>query len=282
LAALSVTLSFSAAAVSSAGAVEYEPEPPFCAKEAVHDFLRPLARMPKLSAPPANRRLPFARGLQLRSLSPLVVEEGRLGYSLSLAGKGSRRLDWDLTVTLSRVDARGRPLERVGRIRRHVGTIRDGVNATFRLGGRPAFYRVTIVFRGPGGRKIGSFGYYGRVVQPVDRARLRLDEPSYRLGETVFGRVENLGTNLASYGARYEIQRLEGTAWVTAPESPRIFILPLYASAPGMSGDCSGFWIPPSMAAPGRYRMVKDVMHRSDFLRRGEEKTLMAEFDLEV
>jgi hypothetical protein len=135
----------------------------------------------------------------------------------------------------------------------------------------PTAYRVTVVFRNKSAHKLGGFGFYFRVVTPIQNVRLGLNSSSYSPEQTVFGRIENFGTETVRYGAPYVIERLEGTTWVTAPETPRVFIMPLYGASPGKSGSpCSSFWIPPAMAS-GRYRMSKEI---------NRAIKLMAEFDI--
>ncbi len=120
-------------------------------------------------------------------------------------------------------------------------------------------YRLTVVFQSKSGRKLGGYGFYSRVVAVTKHARLSLDSDTYVPETTVFGRLENFGTDPIFYGARYAIERLEGSTWVTAPESPRVFILPLYSTEAGATSSCSPFWIRPTMS--GRYRMTKGITY---------------------
>jgi hypothetical protein len=283
--ALSVAVAFVSllAAAPAASAIAYEPEPSFCKPALLRDHLEPLERLPKLPAPPRSGRLAFGpTSLRLEPLPALITGEGRVGYRLYLQRQGaSVHPRWTVTTTLVRVDWQGRLVKTIARATRKVRTIdaRRGAGVEFDLSGAFGPYRVLSVFRSKAGEKLGSYGFYFRLVRPDESARLALNSRSYRPGQTVFARVDNFGTALVTYGVPYAIEQLSGSTWSKAPESPKgPWILPLYFSEPGMSGDCTGFWIPPSMPA-GRYRMVKQIDYA---LERTKDRTkfLTAEFDV--
>lgn len=273
------------ASAHSSRAVTYEPAPPFCDGAIARDFLAPFKRMPKLHAPAPTGRVGFGpASLRLQQLPSLLVGEGSVGYELSLRRSfPTVYVGWDVTTTLTRIDWRGRAIETLDTMHRHVRAVRprQGAGAHFDVSKEPATYRVTAIFYSQSGRKLGGYGFYFRVVALSRRAQLKLNAAQYRPETRVFGRVENFGSEPIFYGAPYRIEKLEGTTWIKAPESPRWFILPLYAVGPGLAGDqCSGFWIPPTMP-PGRYRMSKEV----DFgdwrpPRNREPAVLTAEFDI--
>ncbi|HST68204.1 MAG TPA: immunoglobulin-like domain-containing protein [Solirubrobacterales bacterium] len=258
--------------------------PAFCEPQQVRDFLAPLERMPKLHQPSANGQIGFGpESLRLRSASSLLVGEGEVGVTLSLAQRSRLRLPWTVTATLVEVNGNGRPIGKPRRLIRRVGWLKpfNGDSLRFEVSDDPAFYREMVALHGASGQKLGRFGFYYRAMPAIGRARLRLNASSYRPESTVFGRVENFGTLSAYYGVPYSIERLEGQGWVEAPESPDgPWILPLLVSGPGLSGKCNGFWIPPTMP-PGRYRMVKRV-GIGEWLprKRGTARVLTAEFDV--
>lgn len=274
-----------AMAASPAAAVVYEPAPPpFCEGEIVHDYLKPFERMPKLHAPPESEQLGFApKNLRLSLDSQLQIGSGSVGYRLYPRQRKSMRLRWIVTTTFTAVNGNGHPF---GPTRQSVQSVNSlnpskGKSVEFKVSGKPAFYRIRVVFRNASGEKLGSFGSYFRVVPPTRRAQLATNADGYRPEQTVFGRIENFGTLPAFYGVPYRIDRLEGEAWAIAPESPNgPWILPLLISGPGLSGRCNGFWIPPTMP-PGRYRMVKRVGIGEWPPRKSEAaKTLAGEFDV--
>jgi hypothetical protein len=245
-------------------AVIYESAPsPFCDGEVLHDYLVPLKRMPRLHSPPPSGRIGFGpASIAIRPYPALLVGEGRVGYGLSLRRRTpAAHPRWDVTTTLSRVDWQGRAIEMVDRVRRQVNTVGRGHSAGvhFKVGDDPGAYRLTSVFRSRSGQKLGGYGFYFRVVAPTQNVRLGLNADSYRPGNTVFGRIENYGTATVNYGVAYSIERLNGSSWSQAPESPRgPWILIGLSTQAGQSGRCLGFWIPNDMS-PGTYRVVKSV-----------------------
>lgn len=270
----------------------YEPQPPpsappFCAGKTVRDYLAPFDRMRELHAPLPGGRLGFApSSLALEPLPSVLLGDESVGYTLAL-----RRLyppepavhpNWDVTSSLTRVDRRGRSVELLRRTKRHVTTISKerSLEVRFPVADPPAFYRVTAVFRNGSGRKLGGYGFYFRVMSKLGSPGMTLTASSYRPGEMVVGRVDNLGPDVVSYGAPYAIERLEGAAWIKAPESPRgPWILPAYSTLPGETGKfCSIFRIPPQMP-PGRYRMSKEADVSWPPARR-EPIQLSAEFEI--
>lgn len=257
------TAALSAISASPAAAVTYEPEPQFCEPSLVHDYLAPLKRLPKLHWPATERNPVFGSGnVTLSQVQSLVVGKGTIGFRLGLRNYNHpAHPTWKLTVTLSRIDWRGRSRETVGLKTISVTSIsRDSEpSADFDVAAKPAAYRLTLVALTPSGRKLGRYGSYFRVVPITRKAQLGLNDTTYRPGQTVFARVENNGTMDVSYGVPYSIERLDGSTWVTAPESPKgPWILPLLISPPGGTGRCNGFWIPPTMS-PGQYRVAKGV-----------------------
>jgi Big-like domain-containing protein len=271
----------------AAGAVTYETAPSaFCRATVLRDYLAPLSRLPKPHSPGPSGQLGFGpRGIRLQPLPPLLVGGGTIGYKLFLVrGARAQHPDWTVVTTLARVNWRGRVAETHNRTRRRVRTISrtHGAGAEFRVN-RYAFpYLLTVGFRDRAGRDLGEYGFYFRVVDATGTARLGLSAPTYRPGETVFARVENLGSSPVTYGAPYAIERLDAAGWARAPESPPgPWILPLYWTPGGMTENgCQGFWIPPTMP-PGRYRISKEAKFPA--LRQpgsAESRLLTGEFDL--
>lgn len=269
----------------SASAVTYETAPAFCAGAVVRDYLAPLKGLPELRRPsPAGLTGIGRSNLLLKTAPRLAVGADAIEYWFTLRNpKRPVRLGWTVTATLSRVDAKGRAVERIARSRRRVST----VTATDSPGGRlavnavPATYRLLLAISGKQGTEIARYGSYHRAEQRHYESRLGLNTASYRPEQTVFARVENLGTESVTFGASYAIQRLEGSRWVDAPESPRRFIMPLYRLGAGTAGRCHRFWIPPTMPT-GRYRMTKRIAVGGEGRSLGETEParLTAEFDI--
>jgi hypothetical protein len=268
---------------SGALAVTYEEPSPFCEGETVRDYLAPLQRMPALHSPPKDERIDFGpKSVVFRRTPSLVVGKGSIGYTLSLHWRApSAHPRWEITTTLSKVDWQGRVTDTVDRTRRFVFAIsrKHSVEASFDVGRQPAVYRLTVAFQSKSGRKLGGYGFYSRVVPATKHAQLSLNSDTYAPETTVFGRLENFGTEPIFFGADYVIERLEGSSWVRAPESPREFILPLYFTEAGVTSRCSPFRIRPTMS--GRYRMAKGIEYGTwPPPRNGRPVILTAEFDV--
>ena len=280
-------LTLAAATPATSGAVTYETAPAaFCRATVLRDYLAPLERLPKPQAPSPDGKLDFGPpSIRLQPLPSLLVGGGTIGYRLFLAdGARIQHPNWTVVTDLARVNWRGRSAEAHSHARRQVTTLsRDlGAGVEFRVNRYPAPYLLTVVIRNKAGKELGEYGFYFRVVKATANARLGLSAPSYRLGSTVFARVENQGSSPVTYGAPYEIERLEGLTWIKAPESPRgPWIKPLYRTAEGMTaGVRQSFWIPPTMP-PSRYRISKEAQFPA---LRGpgsdESRLISGEFDI--
>lgn len=271
--------------------VTYEPEPSFCEPTVIRDPLAALARMPKLHQPSKNGQVGFGPPrLRLRTTGGMLVDEGEVGFYLGLKQRNGLSLNWTAKTTLVEVNGNGHPIGDPQSSRKKVGRLKPSYSKRFTLAvpADPAFYRVTILLSGKSGQVLGKFSFYTRVVRPTHTAKLALSASTYHPETTIFMRVENFGNLTAYYGVRYEVEKLEGESWVEAQESPRgPMILIGLASPPGMTGPCSQFRVPPTMA-PGMYRISKDVdflppvhvSHPRHFVP-SPQATLTAEFQVE-
>ncbi len=261
-----------------AGAVTYEPEPPFCKRAVIRDLLSPFDRMPHLRQPSKTGQIGFGpSSLRIRTTPQLNLGEGGVGFTLSVARREGLNLPWTATTTIVEVNGNGRPIGKPHRSIKKVGRLKQfrGDRFQFNPPDDPAFYRTTILFTGPSDQKLGRFSFYTRVMRPTIDARLALNASTYRPESTVFLRVANFGTLRVAYGVPYSIERLEAGSWAKAPESPDgPWILPIRFTPPGHGGSCAGFWIPPSMPS-GHYRVVKPIG-----IGIREQTNLTAEFDI--
>ena len=248
---------------------------PFCEGKPVTGFLKQLDRMPSLRDPTEFERLgPWApRSVYLSGSETIQTGPASVGWALRY-GILPRRLDWLVTAKMTEVNSRGMPVSRSRTKQTKVG--RPGQNAfgdlSFAVSDDPAIHRVDIYFRNPGGKLLGRFGKYFRIMEPQSNVRLKLSATTYQPGDKLYARVENLGTEHVTYGVPYSIQWFDGESWLKAPQSPSgPWIMPLWASPPGRSGNCNSFVIPADMPL-GKYRVAK---HLQD-----PQTTLTAEFDL--
>lgn len=276
LAAVALTI----ALASPAQAATPEAEPPFCQQTTLRDFLAPLERLPKLEQPKPDGQLGFTKArVTLKPTAQLVVGGGAVGFKLQRPPNlPTIHPDWTVVANLSPFDWRGNPGRVAGYGKRKVAKLGRGRGGglAFEVAAKPGPYQLQIKFRSRDGRLLAIYGFYFLVVKPFKDRRLALNATAYRPGETVFGRVENLGTMTTAYGFHYAIERLDGSQWSLAPESPSGAILAITFSPPGGTGPCLPFPIPASMPA-GHYRMSKEVDGIADVSR---ATTLTAEFDV--
>lgn len=259
-----VVVAASLASASSAAAGPYEPVPSdFCEARVVHDYLQPLKRLPKLKPAPVEASFDFGpRNLRVSTTERLLVGGGRIGYTLYVergTGASVVRPGWRVKTELSRVNRIGDEVESIKVWRRTISVLsdRDATGVHFDLGEEPGLYRLLVTIENKRGKRLGGFGYYSRAVPRTANAHLVLNASIFARGQTVVGHVENFGTTRASFGAGLTIERLEGSTWMLAPESPRGPVPAIaYVVFPGMSANgCSSFTTPASMP-PGHYRMT--------------------------
>jgi hypothetical protein len=261
-AAAALLIAATALLPAGATAVTYEPEPAFCKQQVIRDLFPAPAAMPKLHQPPASGRIGFGPArLRLLTTPRLQVGEVEVGFTLGVEQRHGLSLPWTAATTIVEVSRKGRPIGAPRRTTRKVGWLKPGRGDRFQfeVPDDPAFYRTTILLRGASDQKLGKFSFYTQVRKADPEARLKLNASDYRPESTVFMRVENLGNMTAFYGAAYEVEKLEGDAWVEAPENPHGVVLAIGISAlPGGMGPCTRFWVPPT-TAPGTYRIAKEV-----------------------
>ncbi len=258
---------------------------PFCRPTPVHNYMKPVERLPAVHHSPTDERPGFKRkGVFIHGgTDELLPGGGQVGFGIAYNGNPAVHLNWLVTAKLTAIDRRGRVLRVVAGKQEAIRTPDPESldDFHFKVSGEPGLYRTTLTIRKLSGELLGRYGQYTRVVEPSSGVRLRLDGTAFHAGEIVYARVENLGTEQVAYGVPYAIEAFDGSSWSTAPESPKgPWILPLLYSAPGYSGTCSGFLIPAEMPA-GRYRFVKklDVVQTR---RGGEEKPEILTADFEI
>jgi hypothetical protein len=274
LASLAVLL----AAISVSPAAAAEPEPAFCARKTLHDYLAPLKGMPELRELPYRRRAePFFRGVRIGASGPsLAVSGGSAGYQL----QWDTNPKWDITVTLARVSWHGMVSQQLGQRHLRLGKLAPALieEPHFSLPRKPGAYRTTLVIRSHSGRKLAEFGNYYRVIRPTVHTSLALTAPVYEPGSTLIVRVENPGAAFVLFGQEYTIEKPEGESWVPVIEAQ--FVIPLYYVAPGTtSNHCIPFTIPTTMP-PGRYRLTQEAVISWPSRRRQLRPKLHAEFDV--
>jgi hypothetical protein len=263
----------------------------FCGPRVAKDYLRPLARMASTRRVPSSGKIPFApAGLNLEARGgSLVVGGGSVGFGFSDEAVGQvRHLNWEVSVRLFKVGARGEVVATLGSTRRRIGSVRGNAikDLLIEVVGSPAFYRVEIVFRRIGSRRVlGKFGNYVRVVRPHFDARLLVSAPVVHRRELISARLANFGTETISSISpdwRFAVQRFDGKEWVTAasdppPERHKPIVQKLLA---GQMDGCIGLRIP-SFEEAGRYRFSMVVNRSRRVGSKDRAVSVTAEFEID-
>ena len=253
---------------------------PWCKGAPVRDYRGPLEALPPAQHPP--EQLPFGPPkLNLYDFSfPVIVGEGSFGFGFFDETYRDRtlHLNWELTVRVSRINSRGGILrmveERTLRLEEvsHPGEI----DLRLRVPAGPALYRYDMEFRElQNGELLGSYSEYLRVVHRTFHARIAVNRPAFRPGQTAYARVENPGTEGIFFGLDYDVQRFDTGRWVHYPSGHSAGSLLIGLSmGSGGSGWCMRFHVP-AHAEPGWYRFTKDLAPASRFR---HERTYTAAF----
>ncbi|HEY6145150.1 MAG TPA: hypothetical protein VIV13_02660 [Solirubrobacterales bacterium] len=252
----------------------------------IRDYTRVLERLPAIPPPPLDERLDFAPAqvvLNHRSSGLLQLGHEERGFALAFGpfeedGSASRRLDWQVTSRLAKLDRRGRRVGPLRTIEKHVKRLR-AVDFDFEISGKPAIYRLEIVFENSEGERLARFGEYFRVLRPSLDVELVLDGTTFRRGDTVRASLLNRGVAILSFGLFKTIEYNDGAAWTTPPVPfphgpvPAIGLV----IGPGVKASCWKTTIPTD-AAPGVYRFATEVEHSSRGAFGGSPLDLGAEF----
>ncbi|MGN6586177.1 MAG: hypothetical protein ACTHKT_01735 [Solirubrobacterales bacterium] len=241
----------------------------FCDTGTLHDYTKVLKHLPKPPAPPLRGQLGFApSGVLLSSFGSglLQLGPGERGFSLSFStrkgGHLSPRLDWQVSSRLIEIDRRGRPLgtpETVERKVKRLRPVEDGdLRFIFAVPGRPALYRLEIVFENAKGERLGRFGEDFRVLRPHLDVGLTLNATSFHRGETVQAWLLNRSAAFLFFGLARGIEYNDGTAWTRPPvEFPHGPVPEIGLNlGPGEKASCWKVTIPVD-AALGTYRFIE-------------------------
>lgn len=248
---------------SSAGA-----ENSFCEKTVVHNFEKPFSRMPRVHPPPISGKLPFAPGhtyLTQPQSQILVADEGpHIGYGFRSDPGADRTfmLNWRILGRLTQVNGQGARKKLVDTKEQFVGTVTEAefnkIALRFLLPAREGLYRLDLSFRKKNGKMLKHFSQYFRVVRPTVSVKLALSTQRIRASETLFLRVENLGTRSVRYGEPFSLETFNGSAWVDASVDLGPWHRPLFKILSGLAGKCQSFSVPSDLSA-GLYRIRKKL-----------------------
>jgi Big-like domain-containing protein len=230
----------------------------------VGGYEAPLRHLPPLHRPPIDKPLPFGPPntvlLQegVSQTGRIIVGGGRFGYMLSSRPRSkSQQLGWAVTASLFTLNERGRSRGRVKKIRTRFKSTGEEPSLSLVVPPKAGFFRFDISFKRRG-KVLGMFSEYLRVLDPVLEVRISTMRSTYRPGETLLARVENVGTEAVGYGAGFAIERLTGAGWIRV--GPNRTVWPKYATGlgAGEAGECMKYAIPNDFPI-GRYRFSKAI-----------------------
>jgi hypothetical protein len=253
--------------------------PPYCERTTLHDYLAPLAKLPKLRELPYRRIAePRFRGVHIGASGPaLAVGGGSAGYQFQF----DKNPHWNVTVQLAQVNGNGSVRVFMGERRFRSDALAPAIitEPHFSLPERPGIYRTTMVIRSSSGRKIAKFGNYYRLVRPKTNMRFVPQKPTYLPGELVFARLENSGAAFALYGEEFTVEGLQGATWGPVPAAPGPYSTGLQFVGPGTTGHSLVFLVPPGLT-PGRYRLSQETVISWPSLHGQHRPHLYAEFEV--
>jgi hypothetical protein len=234
-----------------------------CAAGKTVDYLEPVRGLPRQHSVPADGHLAFApKHLLFTGPAPLLVSGNPFEVVVgSDAPKASYRLGWTITLTVTRVDAAGRPVSLIAKktrrlFARYAFSRRPVRLAASGLVGR-GLYRSDIAISRRGGRSV-RFRQYSRVVVPRVDVRLHLGQSDYHAGETVGARLENRGTVGITYGPGLQLESWNGAQWAPVPGTPAWFPPSAIELSAGAVGECEPLSLPVELS-PGPYRLSKSL-----------------------
>jgi hypothetical protein len=259
----------------------------FCESEVINDYAKPLKRLPKLPSPPVDEHLGFGPSrvyLGNSGYGPLQLGPGQRGFHLFFgqATSASKRVGWLVTARLTKLDRRARALAPPQVIERSVKRVPGGtgLDFSFEIPGKPAIYKVEIIFENGAGERLARFGEYFRVLRPSLDVEFVLNGSAFHRGDRVTAYLINRGVSFLSFGLEKTIQYYDGTSWVTPPVPFSSGFVPLIGLGigPGVKTTCWDVTVP-AEAPLGTYRFMKTVDHstRPPFSRRSPLE-LSAEF----
>jgi hypothetical protein len=264
----------------------------FCDTGVVHDYTTPLKRLSRIRPAPFGSPLSFGPArvfLGHFGNGSLQLGPGKRGFTLSFSpyeeGHFSPRLDWQVTSRLLEVDRDGEQVGAPETIEKDVKRLRSvddvghGTEFAYDVPGRPALYRVEIVFENAKGERLGRFGENFRVLRPSLDVGLVLNGTSFHRGETVRAWLLNPGVAFLFFGLGRAIEFNDGTAWTRPPvEFPNGPVPAIGLSlGPGEKASCWQVTIPAD-AVPGTYRFTERLDYYFSFLGHRRPFEASAEF----
>lgn len=249
--------------------------PESCADRVVHDYSAPLKAMPANRLPPSDKTSFAPSGVELEPINrrKVLVPGSRIGYLLNVeraAGTTGRlkrplSLHWNVQTTLHKVDAQGGLRRLVIRKRKYVRKVFQPGPIEFTMKAPVGLYRLGLLIKEKDGTPLGRFYEYNRVLPLHVRLRLAANGKKFVRGETAVGRIENVGTSLATL-VSLEVERYtDPEGWVSVDPLEITSVGGEEFLRMGRATRCSKFEIPLD-AARGLYRfkaIVEAYSHRA-------------------
>lgn len=270
--ALATAACLAAGVLSTASAIGAYPanpltdgNPAFCTpKKPVEDF--GLLNLPAIREVPEEAGKVLGRGaVDIYGGWDRILPEPRgFGYGFSEHNySGTVRLDWTITAELWAVDKRGTAYRQVDSVELFIGRLDAAHQPRIEVEpptNRRGFYRFSMRIESAAGETVGLFGAYFKVVRPYWSVKLGLARDALHPGERVFSRLENFGSQTASYGEPFSVERFDGANWVRQADllGRGGWLIWGGILGPGETGLCNSFRLPDDVSA-GLYRVVKSV-----------------------
>jgi Big-like domain-containing protein len=228
-----------------------------CAELPEPDF--GFSRLPAIREPAFDIASPYpVPAVRLEGVDGRIVRPGEpYGVALDDYTRNKVTREWRIKGRMLALDGAGAVVEQVSHDKLPTGSGRyDSPSMRIRVGDEPGFYRLDLsVARA--GRWSGRYSLYLRAMPPHAEGRLAIGGDTFRPGQSVGMRVENLGSEVIQHGYGAGLEHYEGGEWASVPEE-RIEPLMGYGVEGGEVGACLPFELSPKLE-PGRYRFVKEV-----------------------
>jgi hypothetical protein len=237
----------------------------FCGSPVIRDYEVPLHSLAPVEPLPKAGKLPFGpSSVRANELYIAPPQRQRLAYlgasgALQIENTGLRPavLNWTVSVRLSQVSPGGRLIQ-FSEASQSIDTLAPGqrIQVAGEKRSMLGSYRADFTFVDSAGRLLAAYSDYFRVVRPHLRVRLGLSRRSIFSSGQVWARIENIGTQLVTYGHELTVQRFNGGRWSDLPQEP--VLQPAFGLGGGMAGRCMYVELP-NPARPGRYRVQMTV-----------------------
>lgn len=270
------------AGTASAGLFAHSGPGIFCPpQEPIRDFgfseLPPVREVPE-----SAKQLGYGAVSISTAWRRVMPEPESFGFGFSEHSYTDRgvRLDWTVTAQLWTIDRHGTTFREVDREKLFIGRLRTTHQPDIYvdpLKNRRGFYRFDMQIVNRGGKLMGSYSAYFKVVRPSWKPKLQLDRGVVQPGEQLLIRLENHGSEVVSYTEPFAVQRMEGERWMRAHDlTRRLWAKWLRFMGPGGS-SCDSLSLPIDVP-PGAYRVVKVV--GTELWPEGEIVPLIAPFEV--